>query len=68
MVGKITPSLHPRMFFWVCGHCGPRLSLAYLDQMPAEALDWGGVTCSPGALESLLFMPPGGGEGRPCAL
>lgn len=73
-VGKITPSPHSRVFFWVCGHCGPRQSLAHLDQMPAEALEGGGgVICSPGALESLLFVPPTpaqprvrGGEGPQC--
>lgn len=57
--GQNYPLTPLRVFFWVCRHCGPRQSLAHLDQMPAEALEGGGgVICSPGALESLLFVPP----------
>lgn len=56
-----------KVFCWDSWHCHPGLWSARLDRTPAEAqrLEGGeGVTCSPGALERLLFVPrPGGGGG-----
>lgn len=62
-----------KVFCWDSWHCPPGLWSARLDRTPAEAqrLEGGeGVTCSPGALERLLFVPRPGGGGRafPCGI